>query len=433
MRVLVVTNMYPPHHYGGYELSCQDTVRRFRARGHEVSVLTSTIRVEGVETSRDQDGGKVWRELELYWHDHILLSPPLRTRLAMERHNQQALERALATARPQVVSVWNMGAASLGLLTTISKRRLPMVFVIGDDWPCYAQRLDAWSRLFRGPVRKAAGRLVESVIGVPASVPDIGAMGACCFNSEAMRRAARQCGAVPDGRTGIVYSGIEATDFPIAADDAPLPTQSWRGQLLYVGRLDERKGVDTVVRGLAELPGGRLTIVGRGDNTYLIRLRELAARLRLADRVIFTAADRSHLRNVYREADVLVFTSVYDEPFGLVPLEAMACDTPVAATGRGGSGEYLMDGRNCLLFPAGDHAQLASAISRLAAHPELRARLIVGGRGTARALTTDVLAETLLAWHEAALASFAHGQPDDRELPWPGPDRPHGGHAHLGI
>jgi glycosyltransferase involved in cell wall biosynthesis len=218
-----------------------------------------------------------------------------------------------------------------------------------------------------------------------------------------------------------VYSGIEATDFPIAADDAPVPDRSWRGQLLYVGRLDERKGVDTVVRALAELPGARLRIVGRGDNAYLVRLRELAARLQLADRVIFTAVDRSRLRSVYRQADVLVFPSVYDEPFGLVPLEAMACDTPVVATGRGGSGEYLMDGRNCLLFRAGDHARLAAAISRVAAHPELRAKLTIGGRRTARALTTDALAETLLAWHDAALAGFTHGQPADRELPWATP------------
>ena len=416
MRMLVVTNMYPPHHYGGYELSCQDTVRRFRARGHEVSVLTSTIQVEGVESPRNEDGGRVGRELELYWHDHVLLSPSLWTRLKIERHNQQALERALTAARPDLVSIWNMGALSLGLLTTISRRRLPMVFVIGDDWPCYAQRLDAWSRLFHGPVGTAAGRLIESITGVPASVPDVGAMGACCFNSEAMRRAARQCLGVSLPRTGIVYSGIEATDFPVAADDAPVSNRPWRGELLYVGRLDERKGIDTVLRALVELPAARLTVVGRGDNAYLVRLRELAARLRVADRVVFTATDRSQLRSVYRAADALVFPSVYDEPFGLVPLEAMACDTPVVATGRGGSGEYLTDGGNCLLFPAGDHVQLVGAISRLADHPDLRAKVVIGGRGAARALTTDALAETLLAWHDAALAGFAHGQPADREL-----------------
>ena len=216
-----------------------------------------------------------------------------------------------------------------------------------------------------------------------------------------------------------MYSGIEATDFPVAADDAPLSNRSWRGELLYVGRLDERKGVDTVLRALVELPAARLTIVGRGDNAYLVRLRELAARLRVADRVVFTATDRSQLRSVYRAADVLVFPSVYEEPFGLVPLEAMACDTPVVATGRGGSGEYLTDGGNCLLFPAGDDAQLAGAISRLADHPDLRAKVVIGGRGAARALTTDALAETLLAWHDAALAGFAHGQPADRELARP--------------
>jgi glycogen synthase len=66
-----------------------------------------------------------------------------------------------------------------------------------------------------------------------------------------------------------------------------------------------------------------------------------------------------------------------------VPLEAMGRGRPVVATGRGGSGEYLRDGENCVLFAAGDAEGLASALSRLAADPALRARLRDGGLATA--------------------------------------------------
>jgi glycosyltransferase involved in cell wall biosynthesis len=69
----------------------------------------------------------------------------------------------------------------------------------------------------------------------------------------------------------------------------------------------------------------------------------------------------------------------WDEPWGLVPLEAMAKGRPVVATGRGGSGEYLRDGENCLLFEAGDDKALAEVLDRLASDPELRQSLRIEG------------------------------------------------------
>jgi glycosyltransferase involved in cell wall biosynthesis len=417
MRILVITNMYPPHHYGGYELCCEDMVQRFRANGHRVSVLTSTIHVPGVESAPQEESLGVWRQLEPYWHDHVLLSPPILARLGVERTNQRALDQALARAQPDVVSIWNIGALSLGLLTTLARRALPVVFVIGDNWPAYAQQLDAWSRLFRSRLRRPAGWLVERVTGVPSLLPDMGTVGACCFISEVMRKAAQELSGWTLHRTGIVYWGIEEAHFPIAADDAEVGDRPWRWQLLYVGRLDERKGIDTLLQALPHVPTAHLRIVGRGDNSYLARLRDLADRLAIADRVAFSVAPRDQLAREYRQADALVFPSVYEEPFGLVPLEAMACDAPVVATGQGGSGEYLVEGANALLFRPGDRQDLVDALRRLAGDPTLRTRLIRGGRRTARALTTAKMFEALSAWHEAAAVSFALGQPGDHQLP----------------
>src|SRR5207302_8306778 len=110
VRLLVLSNFYPPHHYGGYELSCRDVVERFRQRGHEAVVLTSGQRVAGVSDPPDEAASGVRRELQLYWDDHQLTSPLLPRRLAVERANQAALAAALDAGRPDVVSVWNMGA-----------------------------------------------------------------------------------------------------------------------------------------------------------------------------------------------------------------------------------------------------------------------------------------------------------------------------------
>lgn len=416
MRILVITNMYPPHHFGGYELSCEDAVRRFREAGHVVSVLTSDIAVEGQPTPADEEAQGIWRHLRIYWRDHALVTPPLRGRLQVERSNQAALERALAAAQPDVISVWNMGALSLGLLTTMQARRLPMVFVLADEWPTYAPYLDAWSRLFGGRGRRAIGRVVGRLTGLPTLLKDFSEQAACLFYSESMRQAAAERSSWTLPRTGVVYSGVDARDFPIAEEDDPIEPRPWRDDLLFVGRIDERKGTDTALQALAVLPDARLRVVGRGDEEHLAQLHRLAADLGVSDRVTFTVVERDHLRAEYASADVLLFTSRY-EPFGIVPLEGMACDTPVIGTGAGGSGEYLVDEANCLRYPAGDADALAAAVRRLAANEQLRRRVVEGGRRTARALTTDSFASCLLAWHEAAQSNYADGDPGDRQPP----------------
>src|SRR6185503_11217410 len=128
VRVLVVSNMYPPHHLGGYELSCRDTVERFRRRGHEVTVLTTTMRLPGV--AAPDDGAHVRRALDFYWRDHEVLRPAKREQLRMERHNQRVLAATLDEACPDVVSFWNMGAMSMGIITTVIERSVPAVLVV---------------------------------------------------------------------------------------------------------------------------------------------------------------------------------------------------------------------------------------------------------------------------------------------------------------
>lgn len=405
MRVLAVTNMYPPHHYGGYELSCQDTLRRFAAAGHAISVLTSDITVNGVADAAPGPEA-VWRELHLYWDDHVLLSPPLRRRLAIERANQMALQRAVARVGPNVVSIWNMGALSLGLLTTLGRMGLPVVYVVGDDWPVYAQVLDAWSRLFRRRPGRVAAPAAAMVTGVPTAVTDFTNLGPCLFNSESMREVVRERSGLSVPRCAVVRPGVDSSDFPIGPAGTPVAPRPWYGRLLYVGRIDERKGVDTAIRALPHLDGSRLKVVGRGDSSFMARLQQIAAAAGVSDRVEFAVVPRAELAAEYRAADVLLFTSVYREPFGIVPLEAMACDTPVVATGVGGSGEYLEDGTNCLLYDPGDAPALAASVKRLAVDVPLRTRLVRGGRETASRLTADAYAEALLSWHlEEASAS----------------------------
>ncbi len=416
MRLLVLSNFFPPHHFGGYELSCRDVVDGLRTRGHDALVLTSTVRVPGVDDPASEKASVVRRELQLYWDDHELTKPSLRRRLAMERSNQAALARALEDVRPDVVSVWNMGAVSLGLLTTLIERRVPLVYAVCNNWLQYGPRMDAWTRLFRRTPR--IGAVVRRATGVPTTVPDLAPTGVFCFVSEETRRRAEQV--TPNGfpKCTVVYSGIDRRDFPVLPPAEIDGANEWRWSLLFVGRLAPEKGVDVAIRALALLPEqARLRLVGEPDPAHRQRVEALIEELGVAGRVSFEVIERSALAAAYRDADAVLFPSTWAEPFGLVPVEAMACGCPVVASGTGGSAEFLSDGYNCLLATAGDHTALAAAIERLAADPALRTTLRRGGVATASELDITRLTDAFESWHQWAAGGFAGEPPADRDRP----------------
>jgi glycosyltransferase involved in cell wall biosynthesis len=389
-RILTLTNLYPPHFLGGYELACRDVTERLRGRGHEIRVLTSTRRIPGV--SDDPDEHEVDRVLV-----PSLDAGPWRGRWRRERANHALLDRALEF-RPDVVAVWNMGGVSAGLLATLAARHIPLVYVISDEWPVYWPLGDPWIAPFRR--RPMTARVVHLLTRLPTTLPDLGASGVFCFVSVSLMERCEREGPWSFPRREITPLGVDPRDFPVA----PAPrSRDWGGRLLYVGRIEPSKGIDTAIEALALLPPSTtLDVVGRGDDEQRRALTDLAEQLGVTERVRFDAVDRSRLADRYRSADACVFPSRWEEPFGMVPLEAMACGTPVVATGTGGSGEFLLDGSNCLLFPPGDAASLAAALGRLEREPGLRSRIAAGGADTAGRLTITALGDRLERVFEAA-------------------------------
>jgi glycosyltransferase involved in cell wall biosynthesis len=396
MRVLTLTNLYPPHAYGGYEWTCFDAMRVFREHGHEVTVLTSNAALPG---STDVAEPGVHRSLEPWWDwdsqaARTLTKP---ARLPIARHNQRVLSRTVAEVRPDVVSVWHLGGMGLNLLTELENRGIPIVAMVEDDWLIYGNGLDVWTRTFRA--RPRLGRLTATLLGVPTSPPTL-RDAVVVFASQFTRdKSARDSGySMPDAK--VIPLGVDTHDFPIV-DRAPRP---WNWRLLYVGRMAPQKGIETLARSFARLPAeAHLELVGDGDRGYRPKFHRLVGELGIRGRLEMGAAPRAALADRYRDADVVIFPSEWDEPFGIVPLEAMACGVPVIATGTGGSAEFLVDGLNCRLYDAGDVAQLTAAIHELAADERLRSRLVAGGRDTARRLTVTRFATDLLRVHEAAV------------------------------
>ncbi|MGV3760626.1 MAG: glycosyltransferase, partial [Actinomycetota bacterium] len=276
MRVLAVTNWYPPHHFGGYELSCLDVMTRLEQRGHEVHVLCGDT-VVGDPSAAHPPEPRVRRTLRLYHDGAEILRPSWRDRLATERHNHAELRRAVEELRPDVLSVWHLAGASQGLLRTIVDAGVPAVFAVCDDWLVYGARIDPWAEPFdRSPLHRAAGRLVERALGVPCTLPDISEAGSFLFVSRATEATALARARWRFPSRAVVWSGIDRRTYP----PVPAAPRPWSWRLVTTGRFDPRKGFETAIRALPLLPAeATLACWGRGGDEERARLERLAHEL----------------------------------------------------------------------------------------------------------------------------------------------------------
>jgi D-inositol-3-phosphate glycosyltransferase len=158
----------------------------------------------------------------------------------------------------------------------------------------------------------------------------------------------------------------------------------WRhqgGRILSLGRLVERKGVDTVIAALSRLDSEAELVIAGGpagsfdDDPEVRRLGAEAERLGVADRVrLVGPLGRGDVAGLLRSADVVACTPWY-EPFGIVPLEAMACGRPVVGSAVGGLLDTVVDGVTGIHVPPRDPARLAEVLRELLADPDRREAL----------------------------------------------------------
>jgi len=189
--------------------------------------------------------------------------------------------------------------------------------------------------------------------------------------------------------------------------------------VLQLGRMVPRKGIENVVRAMALLPREtlpRLLVVGGESDTpdpratpEIGRLQGIARELEVDDIVTFTGRrQRDRLRAYYCAANVFVTTPWY-EPFGITPLEAMACGTPVIGSAVGGIQYSVVDGLTGYLVPPNDPRALAEHLLYLQTHPALSRALGLAGVRRAQAMFTwDQVAEQLSQAYRDLVADGAH-------------------------
>ena len=380
MKILVITNLYPPHEIGGYEIRCRDATERLRANGHDIRVLTSDHHVAGRTNESQPHVSRVLRIHGMYGHPWL----GMRKLHALERHNHLALIKALDEFRPDLVHVWNMGGISKSLLLRLEASGIPLVYDISDHWIARSLRADVWLGWWNTPrsplinlVRKTLGLLgLRQLISrtTPTASWDTLRFKRIYFCSAFMRDLTVSKG-WPVSHASVIHCGIDTASFAVKQDHEGF------SKLLWVGRLAEDKDPLTAVRALAACERKDLTLdlFGHGDAGYIAMLDAEIHALGLEGRVKRKSASAAEMRGLYAQYDALLFTSNWGEPFALTPLEAMASGLPVITSLDGGQAELARHGENCLIAAAANPALYATRIAELSASSSLRAHLSATG------------------------------------------------------
>ena len=412
MRLLFVSNLYPPNVVGGYERLCFEVASAMATRGHNVSVLTSD---HGGETA-DYPGQTIDRSLRLLTGSTIYqpFEGSVAERARINAANLARLDLAFAAAKPDLIYCWNLFFLDRSVLEALSALATPAAVMLTDNWLANMFFPDEVAAFFRGhvfgsdpfppspPPQVRSGWLARFLRPPPVERPPTPSHRlnlAAVYGSEFMLRFYRHAG-LRFATEAVIHNGVVQDDYaspPPRTRSQPVTPGEFR--ILFAGRLVDLKGADTVVAALDYLDASlladarvRLTIVGdEQDVAYVERLRALIDRYAGPAVIVRrpTVAETA-LSKLFSEQDVYVFPSLY-EPFSLTLIHALAAGIPTIASDAGGNVEIVEDGVSGLIYPKGDAASLARKIGRLALEPDLREALSRGGRDAARRFSFDTM------------------------------------------
>jgi phosphatidyl-myo-inositol alpha-mannosyltransferase len=333
---------------GGVQAHVVALAAALRDQDHEVTVL-----------GPGADGGGGGPTVDLGRHRAVPFNGSVAP-IALGPNAARSTRRAIADLAPDVVHVHEPLVPWVGLAAATSD----VAPVVGT--------FHAWSdasRFYR--LARPVARRVFDGLAVALAVSDAAAR----YHAGALGRS--------PGTFRVVPNGVDVARF---ADAEPFPDlrDPDRPALLFVGRLERRKGLEPLVRAFTRLkadrPALRLLVVGDGPE------RDRCASLlpsRLREDVTFLGrVGHDDLPRYYATADLYVAPSLGGESFGIVLLEAMAAGRPIVASDIPGYRSVASDGRQGRLVAPGDPAALADAIATLLDNPSLRAAMAADGRRT---------------------------------------------------
>lgn len=343
LKVLFWNELYRPH-VGGVERFSEELISALNQQGFEFRVVTSCL--PGSPSEESFDGVRVHRL-------------PLRSGLTGSKDDfKLALESVIALKRefqPHLTHLNTNGPSFVYHLLTRKINPHPTLFTLHFD-VSKNNAVDSLARILNDSDRITA------------------------VSQDTLRKALDFFPGIAS-KSSVIYNGLA----PPAEDFSSLAPEP--AKFLCWGRLASNKGFDVALRAFArvvsEHPQARLTLAGEGPERP--SLAALLAHLGIETKVAMPGfLDPSSLEAEIRSSTAVLMPSLEQECFGLVALEAMQRGRPVIASRYGGLAEVVSDGVTGQLFRPGDDSELASAMLRFAAQPELVSAMGLAGMRRAR-------------------------------------------------
>ncbi len=391
MKILFINSLYSPHIGGGAEIILQRTVEGLQQRGCEVCVLATGPDVGLAVDTVNQV--KIYRAglHNFYWQFNAQ-RPGRLARLGWhvrDRYNgamRAYVKQVIEQEQPHVVVCHNLAGWSVSVWDEITAAGLPIVQVLHDMYlmcpssnmfkkgRCCEQQCSSCQRFRKG--HDARSTQVSTVVGV----------------SRFMLEKLQQQGYFSAARGYVVHNASPYAAVPTlhplrhrapSVKKAPL-------RFGYMGTLSEQKGVRWLIEQFQRLPfDATLQIAGRGQLNDEAQLKALVT----SPNISFVGYQKPEV--FYRQLDVAVVPSIWNEPFGMVAVEACAHSVPVIASRMGGLPEIIQDSLNGLLCNPQDPDSLGHAMLTLHQQPELLQRLSTQARlSVASLLNLDLMLDS---------------------------------------
>ena len=375
LKIALVSDWYYPK-LGGVAVHMHDLALHLRKLGHEVAIITND-RETGKEAELKREGidlikvpghtfGGANVNMSVFSHNATRMVPYIKDYDVV--HGQHAFTPLALKA---VSAGRKAGKATLLTTHSINYENSPLIKALARmAFPYYRYYLHNPHRIIA--VSRASKEFIRCFTRVPIEV-------------------------IPNG------VNVDFFDIPLSKEEAKEKLGLGEGVILYVGRLEPRKGISTLINAMKHVDG---TLLIAGQGSMLPLLRERARLLGVSEKVKFLGVvDYSKLPLYYRASDVFVLPSL-SEAFGIVLLEAMASGTPVIGTKVGGIPE-IIDGCGLLVSP-GNAKELANAINLVLNNQSVERRLSrLGKRRVEKVYDWNVVVRRIVALYREVLDEVA--------------------------
>ncbi|NDV96116.1 glycosyltransferase [Dysgonomonas sp. 521] len=360
MKILYISSFYTPDIIGGAEKSLQILVEAIHNRGHEV-IVAATTHNEGM-SEEIINGIKVYRANinNIYWHYEKEIrsgTDKLQWHIkdSYNRKMGKYIKNIIEIEKPDIVSCHNLSGWSISVWDVLYEAKIPIVQVLHDfyllcinsnmyknDKQCKTRCLKC---SFIKSLHKVKSNKVDAVVGV----------------SQYILKKVIDAGYFKNSLTATIYNARILQEE--LALQKVLKDKEANITLGFIGTLAPNKGVEWLIKEFKKIKLETLTLKIAGEarnNVYLNFLEDYAKE---DPRISFVGYQKSE--NFYKEIDVLVVPSVWEEPLGMVAIEACANGIPVITSGTGGLKEIIIDGVNGILCNPNIKDSLSNAIHQI--------------------------------------------------------------------